>query len=1054
MENEFLTFEATDVELIGDVIEFDEEVQRGEKVRFYTLNEQVTDAFEHMIPKGRTTRAQLDKIDKEVDRIRDLYETYVSPTTEGYDVRVPKSLRSFSWIHPVYVNAELSEYSYDSDWKPLFSADSIRQPNGYTRMLTALPSPYTAQEEGTPYPLDAITEFVDIQGGKPLRALPQFVMNKTRHHEDGRIGVLPFPVDGTADDTSFHGYWLDKRVLPIPDPLPDHPFLASNEAKFIETNQPLSDVIPELESVMAHAVPVTQDPYGEGRKYLKIYDVSLDAIPWGLWKQRFPKKELVDTMPPPAELPFKEGTNPAPSSNIAEQYGDKYFPGLAARKWLMSQEDGGRLVIKMIQSLSGNAGTVDMLPISELGEIRFPDVEEDQCRLTGLTFNDFAIQGVIRQLKDGVRKCLPLDIVKQERHQMGYRNRVQWKESTPKDILLEHTRALAVSRRAKTVSPNVKYEKYVVRSASKVHEQVVAILKDDARFPEDKLTAINLLTRDAPRSKQLITDAEGLFVVCEHTLAILNGDMAKDRLEFYDTWTVRDGGSRVCKVCGEEINRDVLVHQEDFSEEGRALKHADALEQQTFHGESTMTFTTKLRSLQDSFDLAEPADGTIFLLISLLQVLPSQEQLLPIVQEARGLAMALRSKDRDGKARGMVGIAATVLLLQTHMPRLVPRRSFGALPLKIDGFPRDTDSDKAPTVVDGLMGVLRKTFEAYPTSFKGPSVAVMRAVLSEPASTRKGIIAIVKRLMPTFSAALTRAKSENTLHPSLPLPVGLVPVTLPPEKLGVVTSFPPCGNPRSVWSSVVPPIIRQPNVPLDRVRPAPSAQALPILTVTPHAMIPTDVKDIQRRIRMPTVAKTEGDSWRTNLLIIERLKNVFQLDVDIASIDVTQKPALLRDIAEGMLKEVVAGIVKDPIKRQTFEALREKDLTLFVLLSQPKDAKAETNKLRAAERHMFTDRLRDMTDSQRQITKDLLDRGMAPYIITNADRDLFAAQIERELVPIEEAEPDIDIGVGAPRDNPDEDDMNADQGDYGDYTAQGNRDQDRDMEPLDRDGPI
>ena len=34
MESEFLTFEAGDVEFIGDVIEFDEEVQRGEKVRF------------------------------------------------------------------------------------------------------------------------------------------------------------------------------------------------------------------------------------------------------------------------------------------------------------------------------------------------------------------------------------------------------------------------------------------------------------------------------------------------------------------------------------------------------------------------------------------------------------------------------------------------------------------------------------------------------------------------------------------------------------------------------------------------------------------------------------------------------------------------------------------------------------------------------------------------------------------------------------------------------------------------------------------------------------
>ena len=93
-----------------------------------------------------------------------------------------------------------------------------------------------------------------------------------------------------------------------------------------------------------------------------------------------------------------------------------------------------------------------------------------------------------------------------------------------------------------------------------------------------------------------------------------------------------------------------------------------------------------------------------------------------------------------------------------------------------------------------------------------------------------------------------------------------------------------------------------------------------------------------------------------------------------------------------------------------------------------------------------------MTDSQRQITKDLLDRGMAPYIITNADRDVFSAQIERELGPLEETEPDV--GVGAPRDAPDDDDRNADQGDYGDHTAQGNRERDQDMDAPDYDGPI
>jgi hypothetical protein len=246
------------------------------------------------------------------------------------------------------------------------------------------------------------------------------------------------------------------------------------------------------------------------------------------------------------------------------------------------------------------------------------------------------------------------------------------------------------------------------------------------------------------------------------------------------------------------------------------------------------------------------------------------------------------------------------------------------------------------------------------------------------------------------------------------------------------------------------PKIRQPTVPLDPVRPRPSTVSLPRVVVSTKAVSVPDTKDIQRRIRLPAVAKTEGDSWRTNLLIIERLKNAFGLEVDV-TIDTTQKPSLLRDISEGLLKETIATIMRSPEMRRAYEQLREKDIALFALMASLKDARTETNTLRAKERHLFTDRLREMTDSQRQITKDLLDRGMAPYIITNEDRDVFAQQLERELEPL--LEPD-DVGVGAPRDAPDDDDFNVDEGDYGDHTARGNRERDRDMDLMDTDGPI
>ena len=1057
MENEFLTFEAADVELIGDVFEFDEEVQRGEKVRFYTLNEQVTDAFEHMIPKGRTTRAQLEKIDQEVDRFRDLYSNFVNPTSEGYEILAPKSLRSFSWISPVYVGNTLSTYDFESQWQTLFSPQSVRLANGYTRMVTALPSPYVSQT-GVPFPVDSATEFVNRDGGQSLRALPHFMTNRTRRHEDGRIDVMKVPVDGTADAIAFQGYWLRKRSLPIPDPLPEHPFLSSNEARFVQTTESLSERIPELETVLLHGVPITQDPYGEGLKYLKLYDISLSSIPWELWKQRFPKKEVVDTMPPPIELPFQEAKSIAPSSNLVNEYGIQYFPALAPRKWLMMQEDGGHLAIKMIQSTVGDAGTVEMLPLSELGDLRFPDIDRDACRLTGLNFQDFKVNGLARQWELHEKgkwigyelRCIPLEIIQQERRQIGYRNRQQWKEGTSNELKRDQQIALARARRFASSEPKIVYEKYAVRSSSRLREQVVAILNDVDRFPEDKLKDIQTLIHDSPHGNKLTTDAEGLFVICDHTLAILGGDMATDRLAFYDLWTVRVDGSRVCKVCGEEVNRDVLVHQEDFNEEGRMVQHADALETHSFHGNDTLTFTTQLRSLQGLFDLSEPTSSTMFLLISLLQVLPSQAQLLPVLQEARVLSESLRKRDVDGKARGMVGIAATALLLQSHLPQLVPRRSFGALPLKLDGFPRDTESDKAPTVVDSLLLVLRKTFESYPTSFKGPSVAVMRGALHEVSFIRKGVIATMRKLLPAFTAALQRAKREfDLIPPSVPI-VGLIPVRLPPTELGTITSFQPCGNPHSVWANPVPPRIQQPIVPLDPVRPRPSTVPLfPVTVVSPARNFP-DVKEIQRRIRLPAFPNTEGNSWRTNLMIVQRLKDVFKIDVDVTSLDTTQKPSLLRDIAEGLLKETLSLIVKDPVKRQRFEELREKDMTLFSLLSQLKDVKTETNSARAKERHIFTDRLREMTDSQRQITKDLLDRGMAPFIITNIDRDAIAAQLERELAPLQEEE----VGVGAPRDAPDEDEYVADEGDYGDHMARGNRERDQTMEEIDRDGPI
>jgi hypothetical protein len=53
------TFNLTEFKVL-DEFSYDETIQRPEIIRFYTLDEQIGDAYEKMIPKGRTTKKQME----------------------------------------------------------------------------------------------------------------------------------------------------------------------------------------------------------------------------------------------------------------------------------------------------------------------------------------------------------------------------------------------------------------------------------------------------------------------------------------------------------------------------------------------------------------------------------------------------------------------------------------------------------------------------------------------------------------------------------------------------------------------------------------------------------------------------------------------------------------------------------------------------------------------------------------------------------------------------------------------------------------------------------
>jgi hypothetical protein len=104
----------------------------------------------------------------------------------------------------------------------------------------------------------------------------------------------------------------------------------------------------------------------------------------------------------------------------------------------------------------------------------------------------------------------------------------------------------------------------------------------------------------------------------------------------------------------------------------------------------------------------------------------------------------------------------------------------------------------------------------------------------------------------------------------------------------------------------------------------------------------------------------------------------------------------------------------------------------MMLTADVKKATEITNTLKAKERITYTERLRLMTDADREITKDLIDRGLAPYIISKQDRILFA----KELGEQQETE-EADTGVGRVVDD---DELGAlptleDRGQYGDQSG-------------------
>jgi hypothetical protein len=1083
MEAGVLNFTPEEYQILED-IEFDETIERPEAIRFYTLEEQTTDAYEKLMPRGRTTRFQRDKVRKDVDRLQDLYEKFVAALPDNYALREPETSMAYEWVSPVYDVGRDRKYNWDTQWRPLY--ENLRAPNFLPSLIAALPRPYSDAGEGVPpYEMTVPTQFVNAEGGASIRGLPDYEVPRTQYHEDKTISIVLDPLQGSGDKVGFKGYFLRKRPLDLPNPLAEHPFLKANEDTFVPSTAPLKDVAPSLDAVLTHAIPVTKDPYGEAEPYLKLWDVKLSSVPWSAWKSKFPPVDPVNAHQAPAPVEFPKPNQLAVPEKIQDTYDVKYDPGMSVRLWLMKRLDGGGLVMDLLRSSVIDNGSVNIVPSVDLPKAAYPETTVEACSLEGKPFPEFLTTGILRRSfveknKDPYAiikyQCVPLEFVKQERAQVGYAGRLPWKETTGDAMKKAYLKRLAeVTPIAEVVAKEPALPKTPARPDSVRRAEVLAILSDGNRYAEDKLKDIRELLTETTLSRNIYSDPDGATVVCSHTLALLGGDLAANRQTYYDTWTARVDGFRVCKFCGEQINADVYEEVAEYDEEGFRIRNAEALEGPGHLTTGVVDYVTGLRNLQPLFMLQTPHDDAVFLVLSLLQVLPTAdvlEQFLGLGRQVAAVQFSKGSPDQIARFQGMTGLATAALILQCHIPSLVPRRSFGPRPLILSGYPRDAPAPAEYSIVDTLITVLRKTFEAFPTTFGGPAKAVLKGIMNKPGEVKNTVTALLSAKSPllirkkpdgkmeqTFVAELlVKAKAYVAEKPPVEAPKTLIPVMPPPKEFDVITSFPECPSARPIWTSGRTPRVTQPVVPL-RTGIQAAAGAEPVPPTMSDRVVPVPVEKAEIRTRLATGSRLTtrirvGDDYRASLMIASRLADMFRQPTPVRTVDPKQNAAELRDIAKGLAFEQLSDIQAVAEKRTRLEEQRTKDVALYMLQADYKEEKSQANKLRASERLKIVDDLKKKSDTERELIQQLLAIGAAPYLVTQQDRYMFAREAEllQEQIRAEEdendreEEADAEVGVGRDRDyadDGDEDERGVDHGDYGDRAGL----------PVDRDYP-
>ena len=756
-------------------------------------------------------------------------------------------------------------------------------------------------------------------------------------------------------------------------------------------------------------------------------------------------------------------------------YATEWQPAYHTRKWLQLQVDGGNFVSKLMLTSAGDLPLLATSPLAESPEPVYPPSSPHVCESLVADFDTFLNAGLFRfgkKDKEGFAVdsgvCVPIGMIQKEQTDSIHSHREAWKETTKETIVKDYEKTLQSFQLKQVEKVDTTYAKIEHMQPSERRLNVLSILDDIMRTPDDQADAIEMLTRDLELRNKIYVDVEGQFVVCMHTLSLLRGDLEKDRLGFYSEWTLIAEGRRVCRFCAEEINKDVIVATDEYDEDGHIVASYEALSQTVYHGHDPLE--SSLVQMKGLFDLTNQGELLMYTLLSLIQVVPQEEQLTSIVQFTRRLTASLRASRRLGKevqerTEGMIGLAGLIILLQTHSPFLIQKRSFGGKSLTMSGFPRDTDDSEDAPLLNGLINIIKHIVKSYPSTFKSQALQLIAS-----GKHKSDIVPILKTMAKNFRTLLDSAKERYQIQPvqlehlnDILTPIVHIdnPFFKHDEAMGKEEMSVKCSVQKTsaVWTTRHPAKLMQVNAPLyPKIYPSPSAVEV-VRYSESVTLDTTEEKLIRDRLKLGVPSgfpvftefvKRDNDgivylSITSRILDILSLTDMPQKDIQsirngIVYLNTHISSPLLRDIAKGIFFETLHLIKSNrnatALMRVVLEATK-KDIGFRMLLLSKDVAEQEDDALIAKERLTLTQRYREMNDAQREMTKMLVDIGVSDYIFTNEDRERFALEY-RKIADQDEVEEE---GYEPSRDYVDNGDvpvgtngveLEVDYGDYGD----------------------